>query len=297
MRPSGLPLVGFVPPLLPTLVDEPPAGPGWVHEIKHDGWRSELAINGDRVQAFTRRGIDYSRQFAPIVAEAKRLGCSSALIDGEIIVQDEQGRSDFGSLKGAMAGQQHRLIFYAFDLLHLDGEDLRRLPLLQRKAKLQNLVGARGSVCPIQYSEAVEGDGAAVFRAACRMELEGIISKKADSRYRSGRSTAWLKVKCYDEGQFIVLGAEHEPGKPAFALLARETPTGLEYAGSAFVTLAGLERDRFWNEIERLSQARPDLKVVGHKKARWVCPEMRVHVQHLRCAGMLRHATVRGIVS
>ena len=287
---------GFIAPLLPTLVDEPPTGPGWIHEIKHDGWRVQLVIDGDRVRAFTRNGSDYSRQMAPVVRAAAELDYQSAIIDGELIVQDDQGRSDYHALRAAMTGEQHRLVFYAFDLLMIDGHDLRRLPLVARKERLAVLIGAHDPNFPIQYSEALDVDPAQFLEAACAMELEGIVSKKADSRYRSGRSTSWLKVKCYDEGEFVVLGAEHEPGKPAFALLGRQTDQGLDYAGSAFVTLGGEERDHFWNEIERLARPRAPLKIVGHKKARWARPEMRVQVQHLKGAGMLRHATVREII-
>jgi ATP-dependent DNA ligase len=135
-----------------------------------------------------------------------------------------------------------------------------------------------------------------MLEAACAMELEGIVSKKLTSRYRSGRQTSWLKTKCYDEGDFVVVGAEHESGKPAFALLAREEAHGLSYAGSAFLTLSGDERDRFWNAIERLGRTKPALAVEKRKKARWVEPVLRVQVEYLRAPGKLRHATVREIL-
>lgn len=288
--------IGFIPPLLPTLVDEPPAADGWIHEIKHDGWRVQLLIEDHRIRTFTRNGHDYSRQMASIVSAAHDLGCQSAVIDGELIVQDEAGRSDYEALRRAMTGEQQKLVFYAFDLMVIDGQDIRRERLVDRKGRLRELIGEHDPAYPIQYSQALEVDGATFLEAACGMELEGIVSKKADSRYRSGRSTVWLKTKCYDEGEFVVLGAEHEPGKPAFALLAREADRGLDYAGSAFVTLGGTQRDRFWNEIERLARPRAPLKIVGHKKARWAEPHMRVQVQHLKGAGMLRHATVREIL-
>jgi len=289
--------IGFIPPLLPTLVNDVPEGDDWQHEIKHDGYRSQIVINQDRARAFSRNGHDYSAQFQTIVDAARRLGCTSAIVDGETVVQDQQGRSDFHALRSAIHSQQHRLIFYAFDLLHLNGQDLRRVSLRERRAALADLIGEHDPAWPIQFSEAIVGNGAAVLAQACARELEGIVSKKLDSRYRSGRSASWLKVKCYDEGEFVVLGAEHEPGKPAFALLAREIDGSLDYAGSAFVTLGGEQRDRFWSEIERLARPRAPLKIVGHKKARWARPEMRVQVQHLKGSGMLRHATVREIVT
>ena len=268
--------MGFVPPLLPTLVDEVPLGEDWQHEIKHDGWRAEVAIEGGQTRVFTRNGLDYSKQFASIVAASRALECKSALIDGEVVVQDEHGRSHFDALRDAMRDHQHRLVYYAFDLLSLNGTDLRRVPLEERREELRILIGSHDPSFAIQFSEAIIGNGEAMFAAAYSMELEGIISKKRGSLYRSGRSTAWLKIKCYDESDFVVLGAEHEPGKPAFALLAREMDEGLEYVGSAFVTLGAETRERFWSEIDRLAQAKPAIGILGHKKARWIAPEMRV---------------------
>jgi len=135
-----------------------------------------------------------------------------------------------------------------------------------------------------------------MLNAACAMELEGIVSKKAVSRYRSGRQTSWLKIKCYAEEEFTVIGAEYEPGSPAFALLARETDDGLAYAGSAFVTLGGSARDRFWTEIERLRWPKPVIAIEWKKSRRWVDPTMRVRVQSLKGSGKLRHATVRALI-
>jgi len=297
VRPPNLPRIGFIPPLLPTLVDEPPAGDDWQHEIKHDGWRVQLVIDGPNIRTFTRNGHDYSTQMAAIVSAAGALHCTSAVIDGELIVQDEEGRSDYEALRRAMTGEPSRLVYYAFDLLLLDGKDLRRDSLEQRRECLFAVIGAHDPTSPIQFSEAVRGNAKEILGAACGLGLEGTVSKRRSSAYRSGRSTAWLKTKCYEEGEFLVLGAEHEPGKPAFALLAREGAERLEYAGSAFLTLSGASRDRFWAEIERLARPTPALTIGTHKKARWARPELRVRVQHLKGGDKLRHATVRELVT
>ena len=294
---SSPPLIGYVPPLEPTLVDEPPQGDAWLHEIKHDGYRTLIAINGKDIRAFTKKGNDYTRQFASITSAAANLATASALIDGETIVQDEIGRSDFHALRGAITGEPHRLIYYGFDLLFCDGEDLRRLPCEERRSRLCALLGPNDPRCPLQFSEGVVGAGRWMLAQACEMGLEGIVSKRRDSKYRSRKSTAWLKTKCMDEGTYCVLGAEHEAGKPAFALLAREGPDGLEYVGSAFVTLGGPERDAFWDAVERHACRSPAIKMVGHKKARWIEPGLRVRVEHLKGPGKLRHAKIREIVS
>jgi ATP-dependent DNA ligase len=195
-----------------------------------------------------------------------------------------------------MKHEPHRLVFFAFDLLHLDGEDLRGRPLLERKARLAELLSPPDPLCPIQLSEHYEGSGALLLRAAERAGVEGIISKRVDSRYVSGPSKAWLKTKCWTSGEFVVIGTEPGDGGPPLALLARDEHSGLVYAGTAFITLNEPERDLFWSRTAELACE----KVLAHlrnKKASWCRPELRVQVRYLRGGGMLRHAIVAGVVS
>ena len=180
------------------------------------------------------------------------------------------------------------------DLLHFDGRDLRGTPLIERRAKLRALVG-EGDGC-IGFSEEFDGDAATLFAAVDRMGLEGIVSKKATSRYRSGRSTSWLKTKCTAESEFVVLGYEHEPGQAAFALLAREEAGRLIYAGSAFITLGGAEGERFWSRTAHVATGKPALKELRTRRAQWLKPELRVRVRHLKGGDKLRHATVSGVL-
>lgn len=286
----------FVPPLLPTLVAEPPVGEQWEHEIKYDGFRTLIVNNAGRARAFTRNGHDWTDKYAPVASAACLLRCRSCAIDGEMIVQDERGRSDFVAFQTEVgAGRTGRLVFMAFDLLELDGRDLRAETLRERRRVLAGLVGSHRPDARIHFSESHSGNGAELLAAACAMGLEGIVSKKLRSTYRSGRQKSWLKTKCYDEGEFLVIGAEHEPGKPAFALLARETEAGLEYAGSAFMTLSGADRDRFWTMVEQRGRAKAPL-AMEKRKAGWVDPVMRVRAQFLKGGGKLRHASVREIV-
>jgi bifunctional non-homologous end joining protein LigD len=178
--------LGFIPPQPPSLTDQPPEGADWIHEVKHDGYRTMLLVKRGTALAHTRNGHDWSDRYPGIVAAAGKLPCRNAILDGEVIVQDARGVSDFEALQAALRSQPTRLIFYAFDLLHLDGKDLRDIPLVERRAKLQTLLGSLES--PLQFSEEFIGDADAFFRACAAHELGGIVSKLATSRYRSGRS-------------------------------------------------------------------------------------------------------------
>jgi bifunctional non-homologous end joining protein LigD len=292
-RPSQL--LGYIPPQLATLVDAPPENVGWIHEIKYDGYRTCLVVNGADSRAYTRNGHDWTKQYRAVIEAAGTLNCLNAVIDGEMIVQDETGRSDFHALRAAIDGEPHRLIFYAFDLLVIEGEDLRPIPLVERRDFLEALIGEHDPSWPIQYSGDVS-DGPRLLAAAERMGLEGIVSKKANSRYRSGRTTSWLKTKCFAEDEFVVIGAEHEPGSPAFALLARDTGGNLEYAGSAFLTLGSDDRDRFWTAMTLLTRAKPALSMPQKRGRRWVEPKLRVRAQYLKGGDKLRHATIRELI-
>jgi DNA ligase D-like protein (predicted ligase) len=277
--------------MLATLADEPPDGDEWLHEIKYDGYRTQLVIEGTEVRAFTRNGFDWTNKYPAAVRAAHELRCSLAIVEGEMIVQDEHGRSDYHGFKAAMTRRPEALVFMAFDLLHLNGRDLRKEPLIERRLRLQQLVGRDDPGCRIQFSEHVVGNGAAMFAAADRMGLEGIVSKQVRSRYRSGRSPDWLKVKCFAEGQFVVIGTERGVG-PTTALLAHEQDGELAYVGGAMLTLPDPQRERFWQEVERLQRGSPAVRIQAKWQASWVEPEMRVRVRYLKGSDKLRHATV-----
>jgi DNA ligase D-like protein (predicted ligase) len=278
----------------PSLAAAPPENDQWQHEIKYDGYRTQIVIQGGSVRAYTRNGHDWTERYRPLVQAAAQLGCSSAILDGEVIVQDEQGRPDFGALREAIHRRPQSLVFMAFDLLHWDGRDLRIDPLEERRESLRRLVGCHDPSCSIQTSEHVIGNGAAMLAAADQMGLEGIVSKKRTSRYRGGRSASWPKVKCFAEGEFVLIGTERGDKAPT-ALLARETEHGLEYAGSAMVTLAEPERSYFWHQVEGLRQERPVLPM-KNKAATWVRPTLRLRARYLKGEEMLRHATVKQVL-
>lgn len=183
----------------------------------------------------------------------------------------------------------------AFDLMELDGQDLRRKRLERRRDLLERLLGPNDASCPVQFSAHVVGDGAGMFAQADALGLEGIVSKKRSSRYRSGAAKEWLKIKAFMEEELVVIGTERGNRAPT-ALLARETGAGLAYAGGAMVTLPQPDRDRFWEAVEALKVDRPALRMKARKEASWVKPLMRVLVRTLRGEEMLRHATVRELV-
>jgi ATP-dependent DNA ligase len=154
----------FIEPQLASPIDQPPEGKHWIHEIKHDGYRSQVVIEPDQVRVFSRNGHDWSDRYPGLVRAAAHLPCKTAIIDGEAIVQDGDGRSDFESLQSALRVRSHSIILYAFDLLHLDGKDLRQQTLSERREELKRLVGSEADN-RIQFSEEFDGEGAALFKA------------------------------------------------------------------------------------------------------------------------------------
>ena len=240
-----VPPAGFIEPMLPTLVDTAPDGDAWVHEIKYDGHRTQLAIAGQDSRAYTRNGYDWTDRYGIVVATARALQCRSAVIDGEMCVQDADGVTDFKVLKSAIKRSPERLMLFAFDILSLDGRDLRTEPLLDRRRRLQDLIGIDPK-SRVQFSPEQAGQGPAFFTAADQHGLEGIVSKRADSRYISGRAKTWLKVKSFTVGDYAVLGVERSSTGIPVALLATlgRDPT---YVGNAMVTLPAKERKAFWS--------------------------------------------------
>jgi bifunctional non-homologous end joining protein LigD len=190
---------GYIPPCIPTRAAKPLSGPDWVHEIKHDGYRLQVRREGDAVRLFTRRGYDWSGRYPAIVATAMKLRAQSFTLDGEACVCGPDGVAVFDALH--RRGTVREAMLYAFDLPELDGEDLRALPLGDRKKRLARLLGKRR--IGIVLNEHSDEDGAMIFRQACKLGLEGIVSKRLSAPYRSGRSRDWIKVKNPDSPAMI----------------------------------------------------------------------------------------------
>src|SRR6516162_283426 len=193
LRERTRPELGIIEPCLPSPAKAPPSGPGWLHEIKHDGVRIMARRDGAGVRLITRHGNDFTARFPLVASAAAALPARSCLIDGEAIVCDENGLALFDLTRGH--GSKTSAVLCAFDLLELDGKDLRRRPIEERKDLLAKLLHDSDSDLGIVLNKHYEEDGATVFREACRLDCEGIVSKKLGSTYRRGRSPLWLKVK------------------------------------------------------------------------------------------------------
>jgi bifunctional non-homologous end joining protein LigD len=233
-------LPSFIAPQLATLVDSVPEGDAWLHEIKLDGYRLLCRIDNSRVQFLTRQAQDWTASFKALVDSAKKLPVRRALLDGEVVALDERGNSSFQRLQNSLkGGNRAPLIYFAFDLLHLDGRDLRCLPLLTRKKILRQLLddasNGRQDTSAIRYSEHWIGRGQALYDESCRRGLEGIIAKRVDAPYRSERSRDWLKIKCLKRQEFVIGGfsepAGSRSGLGALLLGVFDHQGDLRYAG------------------------------------------------------------------
>jgi bifunctional non-homologous end joining protein LigD len=276
----------FVTPCLPTLVDKAPEGKRWEHELKFDGYRIQARLNHGKVKLLTRKGLDWTDKFPSVAQSVAGLKARTALIDGEVVVEDDKGISRFSLLQQDLtAGRQSRMVLYAFDLMHLDGKDLKRLPLSARKAALAALI-RRGHGRHLRLSRSLTRPGPALLKEACKMGLEGIMSKLNDAPYRSGRGRDWVKTKCSDRQELVVAGfapssadthavgalvlAYHERGKLHYA---GRVGTGFthEIARKLYRTLKSRER--------KTSPFKPVPKdETGRRKPVWVEPTMVVEV-------------------
>ncbi len=298
-EPVSLP--DFIEPMLARLVDEPPQGRDWLFEIKYDGYRALIAADHAKVRVFTRSGEDWTHRFSSIAEAFARLRLPSILLDTEIVVIDQSGRTDFAALAAALSGDRKPLSCFVFDLLSLEGEDWRAHPLTARKARLKALLGTPGKTAPVQYSEVFEGNGAALLKAACAHGLEGIMAKRADSAYRSGRHDSWLKIKCSHVQEFIVIGFSASDRSRPFAslLMAVRDAEGLRYAGrvgSGF-SQAILEQLGSWRDRNILKAPPCDIPAPLRKGVTWVRPQLVAEVAFAGWTrdGLIRHGRFIGL--
>ncbi|ANK73583.1 ATP-dependent DNA ligase [Ensifer adhaerens] len=295
------PMPRRVDPCVATLVDKPPKGPEWAFEVKWDGYRLAVHVEPGGVRAITRGGYDWTKKFGLIVAEARELGHASMIIDGEVVVLDDQGRSDFGLLQRAVGKKPSlhdvgEIIFYAFDLLYLDGQDLRMHPLSERRRLLEPIVVGRTGA--IRFSEEVHADGAEFFKIACEMGLEGIIAKRQDAPYRSGRRPEWLKIKCARRDTFVIVGYERStvPGAIGRLLLAAKKGDGLVYVGGCGTGWSNKESVQLRELLDAIPAAHPPVSL-KRKGAVFAEPLLVAEVEYRAWTqdGKLRHPSFKGV--
>jgi bifunctional non-homologous end joining protein LigD len=295
----ALKLPPFQPVQLATLVDTVPTGDRWLHEMKYDGYRLLVAVGGGVARAYTRSGLDWSEKFAGILDEAATLSVRSALLDGEAVVMDAEGRSSFQALQGALKGAPASVDFIAFDLLELDGEDLTMLPLAQRKAMLREVLPEGGK--RIRFSEHIQGSGEKLLHGFCDAGLEGVISKKADGRYVGARSGSWLKTKCIKRQEFVVVGWTPSDKSRLFRslILGVHEHGVLRYAGKVGTGFGNDEIFRLMETMAPLEQATPTLKAprAEVRGAHWLKPELVAEIAYTEMTkeGTLRHPSYLGL--
>jgi bifunctional non-homologous end joining protein LigD len=289
----------FQPVQLAKLVDRVPEGKAWLHELKFDGYRSLVSLGGGQAHAFTRSGLDWSEKFAAGVEDVLTLPVESALIDGEVVVIDDDGRTNFQALQAAIKGAPARLEFYAFDLLQLDGEDLTGLPLIERKERLARLLDGHEGV--IHYSDHIVGQGEALFDKFCGAGLEGVISKRADSKYMGSRGGSWLKTKCIRRQEFVVVGwTTSDKGRGFRSLILGVNEDGrLRYAGKVGTGFDNAEIIRLGEVMEPLAVKEPTVAAPRSevRGARWIRPKLVAEIAftEMTTEGTLRHPSYLGM--
>lgn len=299
---SSLP--DFVEPTLATLMSAPPAGDRWIHEIKFDGYRLQARIEAGRIKLLTRSGLDWTKKFGKdVVAALQGLPVGTAIIDGELVVESGSGASDFSALQADLSvGRSDRFVLYVFDLLYLDGYDLRAAPLIERKTLLEQLVGSEPGL--IRYSSHFNENGGLVLRHACRLSLEGVISKVRDAPYRSGRSKSWAKSKCSARQEFVIAGyVPSSTSRKAIGSLVLGVYDGgkLEHVGRVGTGFTGAVAGDLFKRLDRMritaSPFAGTLTPEEARQARYVRPELVAEVEFRAWTadGHLRHASFRGL--
>lgn len=291
-------------PELATLVSQAPEGYDWIHEIKFDGYRLLCRIDDDEVKLLTRRGQDWTERFGPVAHQAQALGVQQAIIDGEVVVMKADGTSDFQALQNVLSeGRAGELVYYAFDLPFCQGYDLRRVPLIERKKLLRRLL-QETSPEVIRYSDHIQGRGRDAFQSACRLALEGIVSKRVQSPYESRRTTQWVKVKCSKRQEFVIAGFT-DPTRSRQglgALVVGYYRDGqLRYAGKVGTGFNDKTLRQLRQRLDTMTRSTPSLANPPSgreaKGVHWVEPKLVAEVEFLAFTedGVLRHPAFLGL--
>ena len=304
----------FVEPQLARLVDRPPAGDAWGHEMKLDGYRIQARLEGGKVALLTRSGLDWAAKFPETAGAFGTLAKQHAYIDGELCALDADGVPSFSALQSAIAEKRTgALVYFAFDLIFLGGDDLRPSPLVERKERLERLL-SRHATDRVRYVEHVVGQGAAFLEAACKLHLEGVVSKQLDAPYKpgeAGRGT-WTKTKCLNSAEFVIVGfSDPEGARPYLGslLLGYHDEAGrLRYAGRAGSGMSMAELERVYRKLkplivkamplaEKPPRGSPFGRPLNLSRVHWVKPVLVAQVNFLTWTGdgLLRQVTYQGL--
>ena len=295
----------FVEPCLAKLAQKPPSNANWIHEVKFDGYRIQALKAGDRVELLTRKGLNWTGKFGNLAMAFRRIAARSAVIDGELVVEGEGGASSFAALQAAIKdGHLSALKYYAFDLLYRDGRDLRSKTLAIRKKQLKEVLGGLPEHSPIRLSEGFETEGATLLKHVCRMGLEGIVSKRSDQPYHSGRGNDWVKTKCIERQEFVVIGyspsttSRRAIGSIAIGVYDKGK---LRYCGRVGTGFTEEIAQALFTLLDPLRRSTPPLAEVPaterRRGLRWVEPKVVVEVNFSTWtrAGLVRQAVYSGL--
>jgi bifunctional non-homologous end joining protein LigD len=295
-RPDGgirAPFPGFIEPALATSIDRVPSGARWVHEIKFDGYRVQVHLLDAAAKVFTRRGNDWTNRFRKIAGDAWHISAGSAIIDGEVVAPAADGTTDFSVLQNELKGRSKKIVMVAFDLLYLNGSDLRALPLFERKALLKKIIGETD----IQFSESFEVDGGEMYKHTCKTGLEGVVSKVRDSRYPTGRTNDRVKKACAQRETLAIAGFVLDGSKFDGIYLGRRKGKDLVYAGKID---HGFDKASAKDLQDRLKplirKTQPYSKRIAHRGI-WVEPELMAEIEYRAksAEGKVRHPFFRGV--
>ena len=299
----------FIKPMTATLVQTLPEGPAWMYEVKLDGYRALILKSGSHVQIRSRNDKNLSGAYAGVDTAAKRINAHSVVLDGEVVAIDPEGHPSFQALQHRAAHPRHSIVYYTFDVLHLDGVDLTRLPLEQRRADLQRIVKGSG----LRISQELPGTAQQVIAAVQRLGLEGVIAKRRDSRYDAGqRSGAWVKLKLDKQQEFVIGG--YRPGNHGIdaLIVGYQEDKQLRYAGKVRAGFTPHVRREVFDVLKPLHTARcPFIDLPNSKTSRWgagitademdemqwVTPKLLAQIRFVEftAEGHLRHAAFLGL--
>jgi bifunctional non-homologous end joining protein LigD len=288
---------GFVEPALATLRTKPPTGAGYVHEIKFDGYRVQAHLRGGLASLYTRSGLNWTKRFPTIAAAVGSIPATELILDGEVISANERGAANFSALQDDLSRTRYdRMVYYAFDILYLDGFDLRAAPLVERKRVLEGLLKEAGDIGPLHFSEHFD-DGEMIFEKVCELGLEGIVSKARSAPYKSDRTESWVKVKCLQVARYEVIG--YKNGATSLYLGKRDGKD-LVYVGktgTGFTNSMILELARLLKPIALAKSPLSKLPDRKNKIDKWAAPKYWAEVEYrdITSDGLLRHTTFRGL--